>query len=101
MTTEQLQIANKIMPDIKTLEEEISTLSNIEHNTREKKECTHRLCLKKLFKHPEQKTVYNYWSSQDLDSIHSIILFDADEVKVLLNYKKAKVEKLKKELQEL
>jgi hypothetical protein len=98
MTTEQLQIANKIKMEIETLEKEIDTLSNMERNTRAKRECTHRLCLKKLFKHPEKKTAWNYWSSQDLDSIHSIILFDADEVKVLIDFKQSKVDRLKVEL---
>lgn len=98
MTTEQIRVANKIMDEISTLEKEIRTLSNMERNTREKKECTHRLCLEKLFKKPVKKTAYNYWSSQDLDSIHSIILFDADEVKVLIDFKQSKVDKLKEEL---
>jgi hypothetical protein len=65
----------------------------MERNTREKKECTHRLCLKKLFKEPTKKTAFDYWSSQDLDSIHSIILFDADEVKALIDVKQSKVVK--------
>jgi len=101
MTGENLIIANEIMQIITTLEKEIRTLSDMEYNTRKKKECTHRVCLKKLFKKPIEKTVYNYWSSQDLDSINSIILFDADEVKVLIDFKQKKVERLKRELQEL
>jgi hypothetical protein len=93
--------ANEISKEISTLELEIQTLSNMERNTREKKEYTHRLCLKKLLGKPTKKTGYDYWSSQDLDSIHSIILFDADEVKVLIDFKQGKVNKLKMELESL
>ena len=101
MTEQNIITANQIMLKINTLEKEIDTMSSIESDTRKKKECTHRLCLKKLFKKPTRKTVYGYWSSQDLDSINSIILFDADEVKVLIDFKQNKVEKLKLELEAL
>jgi len=101
MNIESYNKANEIMAEIKTLETEIKSLSGIEKNTRENKMCTHRLGLKKLLKIPTKKTVYNYWSSQDLDSIHSIVLFDADEIKCLVDFKLAKVSRLKEELQQL
>jgi hypothetical protein len=101
MTEETINRANTIMQNIITLENEIKTLSHMEDNTRAKRECTHRLVLKKLLKKPIKKTAYNYWSSQDLDSINSIVLFDADEVKVLIDYKQEKVKRLKKEIEEL
>lgn len=101
MTEEDVKRANVIMGEINTLEQEIKTLTNMESNTRDKRECTHRLLLKKLLRKPSEKTVFNYWSSQDLDSIHSIILFDADEVKLLVDFKQAKVDRLKEELKDL
>lgn len=101
MTTESFKKAKQIISEIDTLESEIRTLSNMESNTRADKECTHRLGLKKLFKKPTKKTAFNYWSSQDLDSIHSIVLFDADEVKALVEVKQSKVERLKAELSKI
>lgn len=101
MTEENVKRANVIIGEINTLEQEIKTLTNMESNTRDKRECTHRLLLKKLLRRPSEKTVFNYWSSQDLDSIHSIILFDADEVKLLVDYKKDKANRLKEELNSL
>jgi uncharacterized membrane protein len=61
----------------------------------------HRLCLKKLLKPSIIKTAFNYWSSQDIDSIHSIVLFDADEVKALIDIKQSKAERLKAELKQI
>lgn len=101
MTTEQIQLANKITDEIRILEKEINTLSSIEDNTRKKKEGTHRLCLKKLFVKPIKKTGFGYWSSQDIDSIHSIVLFDADEIKALIDFKQAKLDRLKLKLSEI
>lgn len=101
MTEENVKRANAIMGEMNTLEQEIKTLAYMESNTRNMRECTHRLLLNKLSRKPIEKTVFNYWSSQDLDSIHSIILFDADEVKLLVDYKQEKVNKLKEELNSL
>lgn len=107
MTEEQLETANKIMEEIETLEEEINVLTRMESNTREKREGTHRLSISRLFKKPIKKSYSKYWKlpdgywrSQELDGTHSIILFDADEVKVLVDFKKKKVENLKKELKD-
>jgi hypothetical protein len=101
MNGKNFERANEITKEINTLKQEISTMENMEDNTRRKKECTHRLCLKKLLSKPTKKTAFNYWSSQDVDSIHSIILFDPDEVKALIDFKKGKLERLKKEFEEL
>lgn len=105
MTVEQLEKANKIMEEIETLEEEIKVLTRIEHNTREKRIGSHRLSITRLFAKPIKESYSNhwklpdgYWMSHDLDGAGSIILFDADEVKVLVDFKKKKVENLEREL---
>lgn len=101
MTEEKIIKANKLIGEIKTLKVEIETLSNMEDNTRTKKEGTHKLLLKKLLGNPIKKTYKNYWSSQDLDSINSIILFDPDEIELLKDFKQQKVERLEKEIEAL
>jgi len=101
MNAEEFKMAEAMKKDIETLEEEIKTLSNMEYNTREKRTGTHRLALSKLFKKPEKKTVWNYWCSQNLDSLGSIILFDADEVQVLIDFKMSKLNALKEKFSKL
>lgn len=108
MTEEQLKTANKIMKEIETLQDEINVLTRMERNTREKREGTHRLSISRLFKKPIKKSYSKhwklpdgYWKSQELDGARSIILFDADEVKVLVDFKKKKVESLKSELKDV
>lgn len=108
MTVEQFEKAKKIMEEIKTLEVEIKTLTHIESNTREKRISFARLEISRLFVKPTKKTYSDHWKlpdghwrSDDRDGAGSIILFDADEVKVLADFKKKKVEILEKELKDI
>jgi hypothetical protein len=101
MTDESLQRAVEIKKAIDTLLEEIICLGVFEEDTRAGRLCTQRLGIFKLPRKPKEKTYKGFWCSQNLDCIKSIVLFDADEIKVLIDFKRAKIEKLRNELNKL
>lgn len=94
MTNEQLNQANAIRAEIVTLEAEVANM--ICH-----KESFIGRELRKILKLPKTKTHYNLYCSHNLDCIGSSVVLREDEVEVLTNYKKQKIEQLKDQLENI
>lgn len=101
MTQEQYIRAKGIQEDIQTLDAEINIMrDHIWQQERGKKDNRpyNIFRLSKLLEKPNKKTYKGLWCKENIDSIQSIIILEADEIQVLIQCKERKLEKLKEEL---
>ncbi|ADZ82469.1 hypothetical protein [Cellulosilyticum lentocellum] len=94
MTNEQLEQANEIKKEIITLEAEVEQM--IVH-----KESFILRQLRKVIDLPSKKTHYNLYCTNNLDCIGSTVVLREDEVEMLTNYKKQRIEQLSKQLESI
>lgn len=97
MTNEQLEKANEIRSNIRTLKAECDSLAPDWKTGLFRERSIHKLLNGK----PKSKTYKSYYCTEQLDIIGSAILITPDEVEILRNFKIEKIRLLQKELDEM